>query len=516
MSKSSGVISILVLSFMLYSCSLPKHEKGIPEPNTPYISSSLFQLFNPTVKAQADNSGILLLRDGARALAERVHLADAAEYSIDAQYYIWNSDKSGQLLMQRLLAAAERGVKVRLLLDDFSVGERNEQLLALNSHKNLQIRVYNPFVMRARLTKWLNFAFDFNRLNRRMHNKTFIVDRMVSIVGGRNIGDEYFNHNEHLNFIDTDILCVGPVQEQVSASFNQYWESQWSVPVDMLINPKSDDSYDDWLNAHLTKNLAEPLDISLIDTPAALQDYYSKLGNELVWAQAVFVADQPGSEDQDAYAKGPKKVAQHLLQLAEESRKEIIVESAYFVLHDDSLELARQLHHENVQISVLTNSMASNDVLPNHSSYAMVREKILDAGIGLHELRPDAPSCIQFIGKQELCDNNTLLGLHAKAAVFDRQTVYVGSMNFNLRSAYLNTEAAMIIKSSTLAEKLSRQIRLNMKKENSWRVYKTSGTVQWVTDISGKEETTTHEPMTSWLERMESGVLQVLPGALYF
>lgn len=210
-----------VLIFMVSSCAtLPDRiEDEYQSTSTLAVEPRLSQIFSQAVDEQGDKSGFILLRKGVRALRERILLAEIAEKTIDAQYYIWNNDKSGKLLLSKLAKSADRGVSVRLLLDDFNVGGRSEQLLAINSHPNIQVRVYNPFVTRSGVGKWFNLASDFSRLNRRMHNKTYIVDGTAAIVGGRNIGDEYFDQNEHINFSDLDLLTIGVAVKQVSESF---------------------------------------------------------------------------------------------------------------------------------------------------------------------------------------------------------------------------------------------------------------------------------------------------------
>ena len=333
-------------------------------------------------------------------------LANVAEHTIEAQYYIWNSDKSGRLLARKLIEAADRGVSVRIILDDFSVGDRNEQLLLVNSHPNIEIRIYNPFVKRHGVAKWLNFAFDFDRLNRRMHNKTFTVDGAVAIVGGRNIGDEYFNLNEHINFRDLDLLAVGPVVDQVSQSFREYWNSPWAIPIEILVSPDSKSSEQatlaDLLLAHQTEESA----LLLPEYPQSPKTHITEIVEEVIWSPAKFIYDQPGGEKDEAYPEGPKPVAAHILKLIGESQEEVLIESAYFVLGDEALALAASLNERGVKTRALTNSMASNDVLPNHASYAMVREDILKSGIELHELRPDAASCsmnLSLIGLAIIC-----------------------------------------------------------------------------------------------------------------
>lgn len=514
---TSITTAILVI---VTSCSCSKlpttHTSALEVSAGQYEATILTTIFSAGEAQNNNESAFLLLRDGTKAFKERLYLADLAEHTIDAQYYIWNSDKTGKLLMQKLLQAADRGVSVRLLLDDFSIGDRNDQLLSINSHPNIQLRVNNPFIVRSGIGKWINFAFDFDRLNRRMHNKTYTIDSTVTITGGRNIGDEYFNQNEHLNFSDADVLSVGPVVQQVSKSFNQYWNSPWAVPIDQLIDQENIDLTETHIHQFLAEDLERTLPFPLLKGTEMLKRHYQHIFNELIWATGTFLADIPGGSTDEPYTDEPKRVARHLLELAGKSTREILIESAYFVLNEEALKLVGDIHSKGVRVRALTNSMSSNDVLPNHASYAMVRENMLDHGIELHELRPDASSCIELIGKKEYCDEDSHLGLHAKTAVFDREIVYIGSMNLNLRSAYLNTEAAMVINSDVLADQLSKQIELKMKEINSWQAVKKDGEILWITENQGQEDISSDEPLTSWLERMKAGLLKIVPGAEYY
>lgn len=509
---------ISLMTIILNSCyTLPTREAvNQTSSHEDYTTTVLADIFVNEIETNTEESGFILLRDGRQALIERLYLAVIAEKRIDAQYYIWNSDKTGKLLMQKLLQAAERGVTVRLLLDDFSVGDRNDQLLTINSHPNIQVRIYNPFLVRTGLGKWLDFAFDFDRLNRRSHNKTYTVDRMVAVTGGRNIGDEYFDANEHLNFNDADLLSTGPVVRQVVDSFEEYWQSPWAVPIDQLLDHSDATTHEDTIQAFIAEDMQTVLGLTLQENHGSLKQHFTKIRHDMIRAPATFLADKPGGTTNKAYSDDPKRVALKLMDLATESRDEILIESAYFVLNEEALELASQLRDKSVKVRALTNSMSSNDVLPNHASYAMVREDMLDHGIELHELRPDAASCPDLLGREDYCDENSHLGLHAKTAVFDRKTVYVGSMNLNLRSAYLNTEAAMIVDSPQLAEQLAEQIELNMKMINCWKVTKSNGSVIWTTERNGIQEISNHEPLTGWLDRVEAGMLKLVPGALYY
>ena len=506
------------LAVTLMSCSsIPKKSVEIhPPAEQIYPETKLSLIFNEAAREHGDKSGFILLRNGKRAFQERVYLADIAEHSIDAQYYIWNSDTIGKSLMRRLVQSADRGVLIRLLLDDFCVSERSDKLLVINSHPNIDVRVYNPFVKRSGAAKWINFAFDFDRLNRRMHNKTYIVDGTAAIVGGRNIGDEYFDQNIQINFRDLDLFTIGPVVKQVSESFQYYWDSPWAIAIDEMVSSDADQSYVSQLQEFQNDAPSEPSHVILPGKIAAPDTHFNNSLRELVWAPATFVHDRPGGIDDQAYSDEPKRVAKHLLQLVENSQQEILIESAYFVLSESTMNLVNQLRTRGVRIRALTNSMTSNDVLPNHASYAMVRKDMLEHGIELFELRPDAESCIEILGSKEYCDEDSFLSLHAKSAVFDRKIIYIGSLNFNLRSAYLNTEVGMFIESPVLADKLTRQIELNMKRVNSWQAMVEDDKVFWVTERNGKEERSQHEPQTSWIERAKEGFFMVLPGAQYY
>ena len=511
-------IFIACVFFLLSSCgSIP--DKNEPEQLTqlePEKISTLGRIFDPYILDNTGNSGFVLLRDGGHALQERLALADAAEHSIEAQYYIWNSDKSGRLLARKLIQAADRGVSVRIILDDFSVGDRNEQLLALNSHPDIEIRIYNPFINRSGVAKWLNFAFDFDRLNQRMHNKTYTVDAVASIVGGRNIGDEYFNQDEQLNFRDLDLFTVGPVVKQVSQSFHDFWNSPWAIPVDLLTETGSEVQAHENLATLLAEYRLEEDTPDLPDYSESAENYFSGSAEKLIWAAAEFIYDQPGTDDQQAYSEGPKPVAARLLQLTADSTEEILVESAYFVLDQKALTLTGQLREKGVAVRALTNSMASNDVLPNHASYAMVRQGMLESGIELHELRPDAASCLETIGSAALCDEDTFFGLHSKAAVFDHKIVYIGSCNLNLRSAYLNTEVGVFLQSTELAQILASEIEKTMTLTDSWQPVIKNGKLVWLSESDGIEQIITHEPQTSWTQRLKKGILTLVPGAEYY
>ncbi|UPR49828.1 phospholipase D family protein [Vibrio cyclitrophicus] len=495
----------LILVAILGGCSsLPEGIDHQAEPYTSYGPSTLSVLadeYQPQTSEQA-TTAVRLQESGWDALAQRLALVESAEHTIDIQYYIWNSDVSGRYLASRLLAAADRGVKVRVMLDDINLNEREGLLSALDAHSNVEIRIFNPTPTRRGFSKWLSFLGDFSRLNRRMHNKSFTVDGTLSVVGGRNIGDEYFDLSDEINFRDRDVLVMGTVVTTIQTSFIEYWDSRWSYPVDMLGDDEQPDlSKIDDITVPQYKNYpALPLNRE------AAGSLLKEALDEMTWVNARFAYDRPVPVDSDNTDQ-PKETAILLGQLASESKQEILLESAYLVFDDGQLGEWQNLNNEGVEIKALTNSMASNDLVTNHSAYAGRRYDMLEHGIDLFELKPDSKLCEASTQDVSKCAPETAYGLHAKSVVFDRSIASIGSFNFNLRSTYLNTESVLIIENKAIAETLAETIEQAMSEDNSWRLELEDGDVYW---YSG-EQSWDSEPETGKWERMQSGFLQLLP-----
>ncbi|MFA0546133.1 phospholipase D family protein [Vibrio splendidus] len=495
----------LILIAVLGGCSsLPEGIDHPTEPPTSPAPSSLSVLtneFQPEALEQG-TTAIRLQESGWDALAQRLALVESAEHIIDIQYYIWNSDESGSYLASRLLAAAERGVKVRVMLDDINLNEREGLLSALDAHPNVEIRIFNPTPTRRGFSKWLSFVGDFSRLNRRMHNKSFTVDGTLSVVGGRNIGDEYFDLSDEINFRDRDVLVMGSVVNTIQTSFVEYWNSRWSYPVDMLGDDEQPDlsKIDNIVVPHYQNYPELPLDRKAADS------LLKEVVGEMTWVNARFVYDQPVPDDSDNTDE-PKATAILLGKLASESKQEILLESAYLVFDDGQLEEWQVLNNKGVEIKALTNSMASNDLVTNHSAYAGRRYDMLEHGIDLFELKPESKLCEASTQDASKCAPETAYGLHAKSVVFDRSIASIGSFNFNLRSTYLNTESVLIIENKEIAEMLAKTIEQAMSDDNSWRLELEDGDVYW---YSG-DQSWDSEPETGKWERMQSGFLQLLP-----
>jgi len=468
--------------------------------------TSLGQIFPSTSIPHPKQSGFLLLNTGQDALLKRFTLLGAAEQAIDLQYYIWNSDKSGRLLAQQLLTAADRGVHVRLLLDDFSIGGRDDLLLIMDAHPNIEIRIYNPNASRkGKIRKTLGFISEFGRLNQRMHNKSFIVDGSVAIVGGRNIGDEYFDLNHELNFRDRDILTVGPIVAEVAKSFDSYWNNERAFSITKLVKGSPD-------NAEVLifrKSVQEKILQDNLTISVKNNDFKVWL-SDMIWAQAEIVYDQVRAID-DIDHNTRKHVANSLREVANGSTRELLIESAYLVPGDDAVMLLKELVGRKVKVIAITNSLASNDLTTNHSGYARRRQELLENGAELFELRPDAQSCQDLIKGSISCDE-ALFGLHAKSAVFDREVVFIGSFNFNQRSIYLNSELGLLIYSSELAEIIAHDIEQNFSLENSWQVVlDEKNNLQWNGIKDGVEVQYSHEPETGFWRRFNSGFFSIFP-----
>lgn len=495
----------MLLVVTLTGCaSLPEEIEHPTEPLVPKPSSTLSKLTDTyrLEKSTQEMSAIVLQDNGWDALAQRLALIETAEHNIDIQYYIWNSDASGRYLASRLIGAADRGVKVRVMLDDINLNERESLLAALDLHPQIEIRIFNPIPSRRGFVKWLNFLNDFSRLNRRMHNKSFTVDGVLSIVGGRNIGDEYFDLSDEINFRDRDVLVMGKVVTDIQASYRGYWNSRWSYPINLLADKVSS-------NLAVLDEVAAPRYMNYPALPAEnkyANRFLKDVMDKMVWVQAHFVSDQPVPVDTDNTSE-PKTTAKLLAELVHQSNQEMLLESAYLIFDDRQLEALQDLTHNGVQIKALTNSMASNDLVTNHSGYAGRRKDMLESGIQLFELKPDSKLCEESTKDLSKCAPTTAYGLHAKSVVFDRKVAVIGSFNFNLRSTYLNTESLLVIENQNIAESLADDIEQAMNEKNSWRLNLDEGEIRW---YSGKEIWES-EPETDLSERVQSRFLQLLP-----
>lgn len=505
----------LAMAILLPACaSLPPPAEH--EPVAAFARSGdtgLGALAAAEAEPQAGLSGFIVLDTGREAFLQRARLIEAAERSIDAQYYIWNGDRSGRYLACRLYAAAERGVRVRLVLDDMNILGRDAVIAGLDRHPNIDIRIFNPSPNRGGPGKWLAFASEFQRLNRRMHNKSFVADSAFGIVGGRNIGDEYFDLHPVANHRDRDVLAVGPIVERISANFDAYWNTELSYPISLLA-PAAGNAEDTGASIRQACSAAEeairPAHGPTPDAGEARALVAESLA-ALTWAEAELVFDPPATGREQG-SDEPKQTALALRALVDATAEEILIESAYFIFGEEQLKRLAELRANGVRVAALTNSLATNDLTTNHSGYARRRRAMLAAGLELHELRPDAEACVVWIQGRDDC-GSAAVSLHAKSVVFDRRIVYIGSFNINLRSTYLNSETILLIHSAELAQQVAAAIELAMTPANSWQVSKApDGAVIW----TGREgDQWTHEPATGYWHRVRASLFRLVPMEKY-
>ena len=515
------VLAILLAGLPLMGCASAPHTVEKPpsvklektQPSALGLSTAALSLSHP------QQSGHVILDTGRQAFISRVVLAESAERTLDAQYYIWNNDTTGRVLSNRLVTAADRGVRVRLLMDDYGVGSKDKQLSALNAHSHIEVRVYNPFNagLRSGFRKWMHFAFGFSRLNRRMHSKTFIIDNSIAVTGGRNMGDEYFDANPTANHRDRDMLSIGPVVDEISSQFDLMWNSKWAIPISALTNTAytSDELAQNY--QQLQKNIAAdsgklyPLPTSADQHRRLVQSYL----NEAIWAPTRFIYNPPSITGGDG--PGTTVVSDALVELLSTAESEVLVESAYFTIMNDTLSRLSPYLQSGLNIKVLTNSLSSTDVWTIHAGYTRNREELLQRGVELYEWRRDGQTCAKLIDNDKLKCDEMKYSLHAKSVVFDRDTIFVGSFNLNPRSHLLNTETALIIHSRELAQKLAAEITLDMQPENSWRLgFDSDGALRWYGTTKGVPEVFDHEPQTSTIIRFKSGMAAKLPLEKYW
>ena len=458
---------------------------------------------NRLAKQHSGKSGFAILRHGRPAFTSRIAMAGTAEKTLDLQYYIWESDSTGRILAERLIQAADRGVRVRLLLDDINLKGRDNIVAAMDAHENIEIRLFNPFSNRG--IPALNFLTDFNRVNHRMHNKMMVADNSVAILGGRNIGNHYFGVDTHANFRDLDIMAAGPVVRDVSSVFDHFWNGKWSVPIAALVDEPQTESDLQALRDALRNNIAaESYPYPLDDDVAKLRSYLQSARNALVWAPGSVQWDDPAEIREEGHANN---LAEALASRIRKLDSEFLIESAYFVPMEKGTASLGALVDRGVRVRVLTNSLLSNDVLAAHAGYAKRRKDLVRSGVELYELRPDAG-----IEDQQLFAGTSKAALHTKAMVFDRKDLFIGSLNLDPRSGLLNTEIGLYVESPQLASQVIEYMDEGVQSENSYRVVlDADGNLEWVTETGGKPESYSKDPGASFWQRFVSGFIGVLP-----
>ncbi len=515
---TSAYTALALLALTLAACSGLRTDfaKRSSHALSPTTSTPSARYVHAAANQHPEESGFRLLSNGTNALMSRVALIDEAKHSIDLQYYIFANDATGRLVAQHLLAAADRGVRVRMLIDGLAASNAIGMFDALNASPNIKVRLFNPFHARkpSVLSKAVRLLFSLSRLNHRMHNKSFIVDNNVAIIGGRNIANAYFSADRTTDFRDLDLIAIGPVVKAASRAFDEYWNSREAYPVTAFHG----DHASHYNLAQLRKDLGrDARHFAQSDyAQAAAQDYPNGPSGdrrgEWFWGPALLVADKPAKvemqHDDPALRIGPR-----MRVMTDEAQHELLLISPYFVPTKQDVRYLVGLVARGVTVQVLTNSLASTDETAVDAGYSRHRRALLKGGVQLYELRPATgpPHPLTAMG------TSSGVSLHAKAIVVDRQQVFVGSLNMDQRSKLLNTEMGIIVNSPKLARAVQRFFDIASSPANAYRVSLVAkglphaGRMQWQAREDGKTVTYTHDPDTALKRRLEVDLLRWLP-----
>ncbi len=451
---------------------------------------------------QGNGSGFYLLADGIDALAARLILIREAELSLDVQYYSVFESLTGRLFLGELLAAADRGVRVRLLLDDWNTGGYDGWMAALETHPQIEIRLFNPFSRRQ--ARAFSLVTDLGRIEHRMHNKSLTADGKVTIVGGRNVGDEYFGASQDQDFVDLDLLGFGPVAMATADAFDVYWNSWAAIPVSGLVKKAIDpeallgirDGY-----RELGEEAAEtPYSKALAST--LTEGYMSEL--PLEWAPSELIQDSPEKVQRQAKGQENDLLSSRLGEVMDEAQTELLLISAYFVPLESGVDRLRELVEQGVRVVIVTNSLAATDVAIVHAGYKKYRKPLLAAGIELWETRAD-----QGVEAEPVSHLQT--SLHTKAIVVDRRLLFVGSFNWDPRSIVFNTEMGIIVSSEALAGQTAESTLARLPEAAYGLRLNDRGKIEWVGSEDGREEIRRREPQAGFWRRLASALLGILP-----
>lgn len=455
------------------------------------------------VQLHPGQAGVVALADGREAFAARMLLIEAATRTLDIQTYIWRADATGTLMFEQVRRAAERGVQVRLLIDDNGTAGLDPILAMLEAHPNIEVRLFNPF--KHRHFRWLGYVFEFNRLNRRMHNKSFTIDAQSTIVGGRNIGDEYFAAGQDTSFSDLDVLAVGDVVGAVSESFDRYWNFESAVPASTAlarVTPETLQEFSEKAQA-VTNSASSAKYTSAIARLPLIQDLL-KGQVPFEWTKVELVADAPEKVLQPK-GRRDSRMLPNLVAILGQPSQQLDIVSPYFVPSRRATRELGALAKRGMRVRVLTNSLAATDVPAVHAGYAKHRKSLLRAGVRLYELKPSGE--LTFFRRARVTGSSRA-SLHAKTITVDRQRIFVGSLNIDPRSIILNTEMGLVIDSPTM----SGQLAVALDQIAPTFAYEVTlakqGRLQW---IDTPEVTHNHEPQTSFALRVLVHMLGWLP-----
>lgn len=470
----------IICSILFDSCSDKQEADLLPAPEKDFCASihnsdsvnlsTELKLLEDSMK---NKTGVFVLEHGDESMITRAWLSEHAEKTIDVQYFIFSTDNVGLIACDYLVRAADRGVKVRILVDDIMVDAGAHEILTMDSHENIEIKIYNPNANLGKnlVQKLKNLSVDFMSVNQRMHNKTYTVDGKVAITGGRNIADEYFDYDHEYNFRDRDVLLLGKTVNTIHQSFEEFWNSKLSVPVSTIVHEDKTDFNDKHRFDRLHQYACNPENFwpqvrdKIKQLPQAFKNIQQS--GDLVWTDSVvFVGDVPGKK----YQAGHPSTLLELIKLVNGAKQTVNIQSPYLITTDMGIKLFKNTTSRGVKVRVLTNSILSNDNYEAFAGYQQCRKELLKTGIRIFEFKPDAKERYKMLtgALQKKMNFTPTFGLHAKTMVIDNYITVIGTFNLDPRSAYLNTECFAIIYSKQVAESVLKGMEIEFNSDNSW------------------------------------------------
>ncbi|MCP5131522.1 MAG: phospholipase D family protein [Pseudomonadales bacterium] len=496
MSLSKRLVCATAMLCMLVACATvqPERERTAERALAPAAMEHW-----PGLTQLQDTDYIAVLNLGPGALQWRLRTLRAATRSIDLQTFIWRDDSAGLAVLREIIAAADRGVRVRILLDDSFLAHADPMLRALQKHPSIHYRIYNPLAHRGGnlVVREMENITDFSRINHRMHNKLLVVDGRIAIIGGRNQADEYFGIRDGQNFRDFELVTSGPFTQEFSDVFDLYWNDPWSIPIEHLV--AAEDAGDittvrDWLGPNASDH-EDAVQTDRHDWASLFQGGFS--------GEMQLLVDAP--PDASPALDAPVQLGNALVEEIDAVQSDLVLISAYFIPTEALTNAIERATDRGVRVRILTNSLGSNNHVGAHAAYAKHRPALLLAGAELYELRPDADTRELYLDAAVV---QSILGLHAKAMIMDQCCVFMGSANMDPRSLRLNTELGVLIDSPELNAKVRQLLDVDMQAQNAWRVeLDERGGIVWV----GEDGTLRHAPPASFYLRAESWFFGLLP-----
>ncbi|MDB6089472.1 MAG: phospholipase [Gammaproteobacteria bacterium] len=479
--------------------------------------------FANAAREHGETSGFRIITVGIEGFLTRVQMIDAAERTLDLQYFIFRGDETGRLLTDALLRAANRGVRVRVLIDDGDTIAGDEQIIALDAHPAIEIRIFNPFAYRGHgsVLRTGEFLFNASRLDYRMHNKLLVVDNAVALIGGRNIGNQYFQMDPESQFADDDVFVAGPIVRQLSVTFDEYWNSRFAIPAEALgRKQRTAAAFADHREQPSVRR-GQPLKTGGIDYVkriASGEPYTGMISGQLplVWAHAQVVCDSPDKTHVESGVLAGRLMTRPVGDAAGAAQSELLMVTPFFIPADEEVQLLKDLRQRQVRVRILTNSLESTPGLAAQSGYLHYRVPLLEEGVELYEVRSLLGNA-RGSGQTARLSRYGNYALHAKLFVFDRRKVFIGSMNFDQRSKRINTELGLIIDSPELAQQTATRFESMAQPENSYALALRPGSagsrprLVWDTQEDGKAVEYAREPARSRWQRLEVKLLSLLP-----